>query len=92
MTTPFEVLNLPTTATADEIKSRWRELAGTHHPDRGGDATTFHTMRQAYQAALKLADRPKKCPECNGAGKIQQRSGFHTIMVMCPTCKGAKRQ
>jgi hypothetical protein len=34
-------------------KRAYRQLARTHHPDRGGDAETFHRLRLAYE---RLAD------------------------------------
>lgn len=35
----YEVLELPKTATLDEIKKQYKELARKYHPDRkGGDA------------------------------------------------------
>ena len=61
---PFETLGLPSTATVDEVKAKWKSLASQHHPDKGGDAETFNSMRQAYKKALELASKPKseKCP------------------------------
>jgi len=34
-----------------EAKARYRQLAGRHHPDRGGDAATFDTVARAWQQA-----------------------------------------
>ena len=33
---PYSVLDVGHTATSDELKVRWRELAREHHPDRAG--------------------------------------------------------
>jgi hypothetical protein len=33
----------------DAAKRAYRTLARTHHPDRGGDAATFHRLRLAYE-------------------------------------------
>jgi hypothetical protein len=33
----------------DTAKRAYRALARTHHPDRGGDAATFHRLRLAYE-------------------------------------------
>lgn len=35
-------LNLPQTATNGQIKKSYRKLALIHHPDKEGDATSFH--------------------------------------------------
>lgn len=88
MANPFETLGLPSTATADEVKARWKALASQHHPDRGGDADIFNTMRQAYQDALKKASASKKCATCNGTGKVVESHGFSSIKVRCKVCNG----
>ena len=42
-------LNLPATATIDDIKSRFRELAQKHHPDKGGNPKIFMDLLAAYE-------------------------------------------
>ena len=86
--TAFETLGLDASATIDEIKVRWRELAGKHHPDRGGDAITFNTIRQAYQKALQTAQEPVRCPACKGKGKVSQVNGFYSVSLPCGQCHG----
>jgi len=86
--TAFEVLGLGADATVDAIKARWRELAGIHHPDRGGDAEEFHKYRLAYHAALKIAEAPKVCMTCRGKKRVQRAYGFTSLMVSCPDCNG----
>ena len=39
--------------TLDVLKARWRDLAKSHHPDRGGNSETFSRLQKAYQRALK---------------------------------------
>jgi curved DNA-binding protein CbpA len=34
-------LNVPNTATTEEIKKAYKKLALVHHPDRGGDEAKF---------------------------------------------------
>jgi len=50
----YEVLGLPTTATADEIKKKYRELARKFHPDLVEDKALgqriFTQINQAYRA------------------------------------------
>jgi DnaJ-class molecular chaperone len=93
---PFEIINLTTSATTQEVKSSWRRLASIHHPDKGGDAEKFNELRQAYNAALKLAEANdianSKCPTCEGSGKVvnpRQRGFYADLKMMCPNCMGS---
>jgi DnaJ-domain-containing protein 1 len=43
------ILELKEDACGDTISQRYRELAATHHPDKGGDQATFISIRQAYE-------------------------------------------
>jgi len=48
---PYRVLDVSRSASADEVKRRWRELAREHHPDRAaGDPSTQEvlTTRMAH--------------------------------------------
>lgn len=88
MSKAFALLDLPVTATPEEIKAKWRDLAMVHHPDHGGNPCTFDELRKAYKAALEEASQPKICPECKGQRKILQGHGFNTISMPCKTCGG----
>jgi curved DNA-binding protein len=45
----YNVLGVPKTASAEEIKKSYRKLAMKHHPDRnGGDDTEFKKIQEAY--------------------------------------------
>jgi DnaJ-class molecular chaperone len=79
---PFEILEIPETATPEQIKRAYRRLAAMHHPDRGGDAAAFTRIRKAYEQAMK----PRKCPECHGRGHIRVKDGPTSKKVPCPTC------
>jgi len=48
-------LGLPETASAADIRRRWRTLALQHHPDRGGDAAEFRSLASAA-AELKKSE------------------------------------
>lgn len=87
--TPFAILGLEDDASPVEVRARWRELASEHHPDRGGDAALFHSCRQAFEEAMRIAEQPKPCPACHGEGKIGVRRGFNQIMVSCSSCRGS---
>lgn len=85
----FEILGLQPTATTEQVKQRWRQLASEHHPDRGGSADDFDRYRKAYLLALKDAVEPLVCQECGGTGKIDVQRGFHLVKLPCDRCGGA---
>ena len=43
------ILELKEDTCSETIIQRYRELAAIHHPDKGGDQTTFIRIRQAYE-------------------------------------------
>jgi hypothetical protein len=45
----FDVLGLPTSASEEEMKKRFRELAKAHHPDRGGDLAMMKRINEAHR-------------------------------------------
>ncbi len=47
------LMGLPPTATRQQIKRRYRELAKKHHPDRGGDSHDMQRLVAAYQLLMK---------------------------------------
>jgi DnaJ family protein A protein 2 len=53
----YEVLGVPKTATAAEIKKAYRKLALKNHPDKGGDPELFKTITVAYEV---LSDAEKR--------------------------------
>ena len=42
------------TATSDDVKTAFRELAKTHHPDMGGDARVFERLQKMRDSVLAL--------------------------------------
>ncbi|TIB58876.1 hypothetical protein E3P78_03775 [Wallemia ichthyophaga] len=61
--TPFEIFSLPTTATPNQIKSRYYELVRIYHPDKASNEYT-HTRTKEFQSIVKayelLSDTKKK--------------------------------
>ena len=47
------VLDLPPTATPQQIKRCYRTLAKRHHPDRGGDQRQMQKIIAAYEFLMK---------------------------------------
>ncbi|KAI8072681.1 hypothetical protein BC940DRAFT_330147 [Gongronella butleri] len=45
---PFRILQLPRTASSQEIKQQYIKLAKQHHPDCGGSETQFRQVQEAY--------------------------------------------
>ena len=57
----YEVLGVPRTATADEIKSAYRKLAMKYHPDRNpGDKAAEEKFKEAAEAYDVLHDPEKR--------------------------------
>ena len=44
----YALLGVARTASTDQIRNAYRERAMVHHPDRGGDASTWSDMQRAY--------------------------------------------
>jgi curved DNA-binding protein CbpA len=59
----YEVLELTKSATLDEIKKQYKELAKKYHPDRkGGDATKVSLFRfssDKFQRHMRHWETPK---------------------------------
>ena len=53
----YSTLGVGKNATDDDIKKAYRKLAMKHHPDRGGDESTFKKISEAYDV---LSDPQKK--------------------------------
>lgn len=86
MTSPFLILGLLEDASLHDIKMKWRKLAFQHHPDTGGSVEDFEVFRAAYAEALIIAEN-RRCPSCNGTGKVQKHGTFGSLAVPCPDCR-----
>lgn len=53
----YSTLGVDRAASPDDIKAAFKKLAMKHHPDRGGDATKFQEINEAYSI---LSDPEKK--------------------------------
>lgn len=45
----YDVLGLDPTCSPKDIQTAYRKKAKEHHPDSGGDASTFHEVAEAYE-------------------------------------------
>jgi len=57
MSSFYETLQVPKTASQDDIKRSYKHLARQHHPDKGGDTNTFQKIQEAYET---LSDEQKR--------------------------------
>jgi len=74
---------------SEAVKSKWRELAGIHHPDRGGSSVKFSTFRKAYVLVRQYEETQEaKCPACLGQKKVASGAGFNKLLMPCQPCKG----
>lgn len=58
-TNPYITLGIAYNSTLDEVKSAYKSLAMQHHPDRGGSATKFQEITQAYELIKSGVHIPK---------------------------------
>ena len=64
----YEVLGVPKSASADEIKKAFRRQAVQHHPDKeGGDETKFKEINEAYEV-LKDSSKRQRYDQFGHAG------------------------
>jgi hypothetical protein len=57
---PFEVLGVDAESDTEEIRLAYRTAARRHHPDRGGDATTFARITDAYRVLRESGGRAEE--------------------------------
>jgi len=50
---PHDVLGVRPGASDEEIRAAYRRYAAAHHPDRGGDPSTFIAGQTAYRQLLR---------------------------------------
>ncbi|CAE8634759.1 unnamed protein product, partial [Polarella glacialis] len=76
----YSVLGLSRTATAEEVKARYRELALLHHPDvaseasQSGELHLFAEMTEAYRECWRLASAKAKAPPAPDPAQKVSRS------------------
>lgn len=64
---PYRVLGVSPNASVDEVRSRYREAALEHHPDRGGSAQRMAELNRAFERITQHQDRkPRTALPANG--------------------------
>lgn len=53
----YEILGVSPGSTDEEIRSAFRKLASEFHPDKGGDAEEFHSIKEAYDTLIDHGKR-----------------------------------
>ncbi len=72
----YEILNLPKTATVEEIKKAYRSLARKYHPDLNpGDKVSEERFKDISEAYEVLSD-PTKRQQYDQFGQFWQQGGF----------------
>ena len=82
----YEILGVPRTATADEIKQAYRRLAKKYHPDRNRGDKTAEAKFKEVQSAYDVLGDPDKRRQYDQFGSAAfsggpfggQGGGFHT--------------
>ena len=92
ITKSYALLDLPETATPEQVKAKYRDLTKQHHPDMpAGDAVQFQAVQAAYKKVVAHM-RAANCPECRGRGKVLRAKGFSSMHETCKDCGGTGRR
>lgn len=72
----YDVLGIPETATAEEVKKAYRKLAQTHHPDANpGDQAAEERFKEISEAYATLSD-PEQRKEYDQVRRLAASGGF----------------
>lgn len=72
----YELLGVPRTATADEVKKAYRKLAMKYHPDRNPGDKTAETMFKELSEAYEILSDTKKRQQYDQYGHDGLKSAF----------------
>lgn len=74
---PYDILGVPVSASIEDIRQRYKSLAQTYHPDKGGDEEHFKEIKLAYEI---LSD-PDKRKQYDLTGKISDDLGIRNEVL-----------
>jgi DnaJ-class molecular chaperone len=75
----YELLDVPTNATTDEIKQHYRKFAKVYHPDKGGDAEQFKRIHEAYETLMDPIKRHQYDMDLSGSTYTFTQSDYEVI-------------
>lgn len=78
MTDPYEVLNIPSTATDEEVKKAYRELARKYHPDNYHDNPLADLAQEKMKEINAAYDEIQRQRSGHGTAARQQRQSSYS--------------
>ena len=75
MTDPYEILNISSTATDDEVKKAYRELARKYHPDNYHDNPLADLAQEKMKGQGGAAAEPDRGPQRG----VELPHGYHLL-------------
>jgi curved DNA-binding protein CbpA len=86
MRNPYEILNVPETATESELKKAYRELAAKHHPDKhANDPNEARKMLDINWARDELSSPEKRKATDERLRKIREAVRLFQVTRAQPT-------
>tara|TARA_A100001011_G_C14253715_1_gene819097 strand:+ start:608 stop:1435 length:828 start_codon:yes stop_codon:yes gene_type:complete len=71
MSTHYDTLGVPQSASDQEIKKAYKKLAMQYHPDKGGDSEQFQKINEAYDS-IKTAEKRQQYDQIRNFGPRPQ--------------------
>ncbi len=70
---PYAILGIPSSASADDIKSAWRRMAKNYHPDLNPSTPSSTEMFMRVQDAYKVLSDPQQRRKYDAAVKLLEK-------------------